>query len=74
MASTAEPHAPFSHEYPTFGLPPGSVRGFLSVLICSFFWIVLLYPGERDIHVPLAAYGAVGDVSRTTFTPVLGST
>lgn len=30
-----------------FGLPAGSVRGFLSVLICSFFWIVLLMPGEQ---------------------------
>lgn len=27
-----------------FGLPTGSVRGILSVLICSFFWLVLLYP------------------------------
>jgi hypothetical protein len=31
-------------EYPTFGLPAGSVRGILSVLICSFFWVVLLLP------------------------------
>ena len=31
------------HEYPTFGLPTGSVRGLLSIRICSFFWIVLLY-------------------------------
>jgi hypothetical protein len=30
-----------------FGLPAGSVRGFMSVLICSFFWIVLLMPGEQ---------------------------
>jgi hypothetical protein len=29
-----------------FGLPAGSVRGFLSVLICGFFWIVLLIPSE----------------------------
>jgi hypothetical protein len=54
--STAEPRAPFSHEYPTFGLPPGTIRGFLSVLICSFFWIVLLYPGDRDVHVPLGHF------------------
>lgn len=26
----------------TYGLPAGTVRGFMSVLICSFFWIVLL--------------------------------
>ncbi len=29
-----------------FGLPAGSIRGILSVLICGFFWIVLLMPGE----------------------------
>lgn len=28
----------------TYGLPAGTVRGFMSVLICSFFWIVLLIP------------------------------
>lgn len=27
-----------------FGLPMGTVRGFMSVLICSFFWIFLLLP------------------------------
>jgi hypothetical protein len=47
-------------EYPTFGLPSGSVRGFLSVLICSFFWIVLLLPepepGRPAIHAPLGHF------------------
>ena len=44
-------------EYPTFGLPWGSVRGFLSVLICSFFWIVLLLPRPADtqLNVPRSA-------------------
>jgi hypothetical protein len=43
-------------EYPTFGLPSGSVRGVLSVLICSFFWIVLLYPPDVKVQPPLAHF------------------
>lgn len=43
-------------EYPTFGLPTGSVRGILSVLICSFFWIVLLLPPEYNITAPLGHF------------------
>jgi hypothetical protein len=43
-------------EYPTFGLPAGSVRGILSVLICSFFWIVLLFPPDTPVKVPLAHF------------------
>jgi hypothetical protein len=31
-------------EFNPYGLPMGTVRGFLSVLICSFFWILLLDP------------------------------
>lgn len=37
-----------------FGLPMGSVRGFLSLLICSFFWIVLL--SSSEVKPPLAHY------------------
>lgn len=44
------------HEYPTFGLPQGSVRGILSVLICSFFWIVLLQSPESGITAPLGHF------------------
>jgi len=44
------------HEYPTFGLPSGSVRGFLSVLICSFFWIALLMSPESNFTVPLGHF------------------
>lgn len=40
MSATALPSDP--HPY---GLPMGTVRGFLSVLICSFFWLILLFPG-----------------------------
>jgi len=39
--------------YP-FGLPMGTVRGILSLLICSFFWIVLL--SSSDAKPPLAHY------------------
>ena len=44
------------YEYPTYGLPVGTVRGFLSVLICSFFWILLLYPADQEIHAPLGHF------------------
>jgi len=30
-----------------FGLPMGSVRGFMSLLICGFFWLVLLWPSDQ---------------------------
>jgi len=43
-------------EYPTFGLPAGSVRGFLSVLICSFFWILLLLPPDYEMRAPLGHF------------------
>src|SRR5262245_52909667 len=33
-------------EFNPYGLPHGTVRGFLSVLICSFFWILLLQDGS----------------------------
>jgi hypothetical protein len=48
----AVPHA----EYHPYGLPFGTVRGFLSVLICSFFWIVLLLPEERAVKAPIAHF------------------
>jgi hypothetical protein len=52
--SSSNPAAP--PEFHPYGLPMGTVRGFLSVLICSFFWIVLLSPVERTPHVPLAHF------------------
>lgn len=55
MATVATATGPVQ-EYPTFGLPSGSVRGFLSVLICSFFWIVLLYPPDSPINAPLGHF------------------
>lgn len=43
-------------EYHPFGLPMGTVRGFISVLICSFFWIVLLLPEGQEIKAPIAHF------------------
>lgn len=43
-------------EFHTFGLPPGSVRGILSVLICSFFWILLMFPADSPIRAPLGHF------------------
>jgi hypothetical protein len=43
-----------------YGLPMGTVRGFLSVLICLFFWIFLLMPeraaGEPPLKAPLGHF------------------
>lgn len=39
-----------------YGLPMGTVRGFLSVLICMYFWIVLLSVGEPPTKAPLAHF------------------
>ena len=30
-----------------FGLPLGSVRAFMSLLICGFFWMILLWPNAQ---------------------------
>ncbi len=54
MATTPATAVP--HDYPTFGLPSGSIRGILSVLICSFFWIVLLWPANLALTVPLGHF------------------
>jgi hypothetical protein len=48
------PHTPF-------GLPAGSVRGVISVLICAFFWVVLLWPHqEAPSRVVLAHFFLLG--------------
>lgn len=39
-----------------YGLPMGTVRGFMSLLICSFFWIFLLLP-EGSGQPPTAPLG-----------------
>lgn len=48
---------PFREDRHPFGLPMGTVRGFMALLICSFFWIVFLLPENKAVHIPLAHYG-----------------
>jgi hypothetical protein len=54
MSTAAQP------EYLPYCLPMGTVRGFLSVLICSFFWIFLLMgnpaPGDPTPKAPLGHF------------------
>jgi hypothetical protein len=40
-----------------FGLPLGTVRGFFSVLICGFFWLVMLWPARGGVPVAKADLG-----------------
>jgi hypothetical protein len=43
-------------EFNPYGLPMGTVRGFLSVLICSYFWILLLQPDGSPLVAPLGHF------------------
>jgi hypothetical protein len=38
------------------GLPPGSVRGILSLLIVIQFWLLLLLPDSKRIPIPINLY------------------
>jgi len=56
MTTATGPYGDAAHPY---GLPMGTVRGFMSVLICSFFWIYLLLPDHLDqkaMTAPLAHF------------------
>lgn len=46
---------PVSSPRNPFGLATGSVRGIFALLICSFFWIVLLTRGDPNVK-PLLAH------------------
>ena len=48
--------APYGSVRHPYGLPMGTVRGFMSVLIVSFFWLVLLTSGETVHKAPLAHF------------------
>jgi len=48
--------------YHPFGLPLGTVRGMFSLVICTFFWIALLWPGEHHMKVVLAHFFLLGMV------------
>ena len=53
---SSSPYGTVRHPY---GLPMGTVRGFMSLLICSFFWIFLLLPegsGQLPHTVPLGHF------------------
>jgi len=52
--SVPGPYGDIRHPY---GLPAGTVRGFMSVLICSFFWIALLVPEEQARQASAATLG-----------------
>src|SRR5260370_15387689 len=42
------------------GLPPGSVRAVLSLIIAGLFWLILLLPQENALQVPLYLYFLLG--------------
>jgi hypothetical protein len=53
MTVSITPYGDIRHP---FGLPMGTVRGFMSVLICMFFWIFLLLPDDKATTAPLAHF------------------
>src|SRR5262245_29670181 len=57
--------APTLTPRPPLGLPPGSVRALLSLLICLLFWLLLLHPKEsrfEGVKVPPHIYLLLGMV------------
>lgn len=42
------------------GLPPGSVRAGLALMIVSLFWVMLLFPQAKLVPVPLYLYCMLG--------------
>ena len=54
MSATQGPFGTIRHP---FGLPMGTIRGFMSVLICSFFWIYLLLPETAEQLPPTVPLG-----------------
>jgi len=56
MSTISAAYGDIRHPY---GLPMGTIRGFMSVLICAFFWIYLLLPAppdQRPLTAPLAHF------------------
>ena len=47
---------PFGEERHTFGWAMGTVRGLMSLLIVSFFWIIFLLPDGRSFSAPLGHF------------------
>lgn len=59
VTSNLPPLKPSDVRHP-FGLPLGSVRGLMSILICAFFWILLLLPMESPAKAVLAHFFLLG--------------
>ncbi len=57
MTNAMSPHKIVRHP---FGLPLGTVRGVLSLMICSFFWILLLAPADQQAKAVLAHFFLLG--------------
>jgi hypothetical protein len=60
---TARPKPLIDPNAQPFGLPTGSVRGILSLLICGFFWVTMLLPppaGEEVVRPLLAHFFLLG--------------
>jgi hypothetical protein len=56
--SQAPDAAPAPYRHP-LGLPAGSIRAIMSLMILGLFWLLLVVPqqeGKNPIHVPLAVY------------------
>jgi hypothetical protein len=41
---------------PPLGLPPGSIRAIMTMLIVAIFWILLLVPDDQAVRIPLNMY------------------
>ncbi len=41
---------------PPLGLPPGSVRGILALMIMAMGWLLLLLPDSANVTIPLNLY------------------
>lgn len=60
VLTTAMPSLKPSDVRHPFGLPLGSVRGLMSILICAFFWILLLLPTDSPAKAVLAHFFLLG--------------
>lgn len=60
ITTTAQPALGGYQAHQPFGLPLGSVRGIMSVLICAFFWLLLLLPTESPAKAVLAHFFLLG--------------
>lgn len=60
ITTTAQPALGQYHAHQPFGLPLGSVRGIMSVVICAFFWLLLLLPTESPAKAVLAHFFLLG--------------